>query len=60
MTYENVRDFAAVFGLLFMGCTYLVAVAWTFRDQARVGQERAALMIFDEEHSLPKEPGVGR
>ena len=60
MTYDSVRAFSAVFGLLFMGGTYLVAVAWTFRRRARAAHERAAMIIFDEDQTLPKEPGGGQ
>lgn len=60
MSYESVRDFSLGFGLLLMGGTYLVAVAWTFRRRARAAHERAATMIFDEDHSLPEESGSGR
>ncbi|HET6537851.1 MAG TPA: cbb3-type cytochrome c oxidase subunit 3 [Sphingopyxis sp.] len=60
MTYENVRDFSAVFGLLILGATYLAAVGWTFRRRANVAHKRAAMMIFDEEQSLPKELGGGQ
>lgn len=60
MSYESVRDFSLGFGLLLMGGTYLVAVAWTFRRRARAAHERAATMIFDEDDRLPEEPGSGR
>jgi cytochrome c oxidase cbb3-type subunit 4 len=61
VTYENVRDFAAGFGFLFMAATYLVAIAWPFRRQSRTAHEHAANMIFDEEDQLPpKENGCGR
>lgn len=60
MTYDSVREFSASFGLLFMGGTYLVAVAWTFRRRARTAHQRAAMIIFDEDLTLPKEPGGGQ
>lgn len=60
MSYESVRDFAAGFGFFFMASTYVVAVAWTFRRRARAAHERAAMMIFEDDPTLPKETGRGR
>jgi cytochrome c oxidase cbb3-type subunit 4 len=47
--YEKLRHFADSWGLLFMGLTFLVLVAWPFLPGSRGRNRSAATMIFDED-----------
>ena len=49
MTYDQLRHLADSYGLIFMGCVFLLFVVWTFRRGAAGHHERASTMIFREE-----------
>ena len=49
MNYEDLRQFADSWGLLFMALLWLGFALWTFRPAAKNMHDDAANMIFDED-----------
>ena len=49
MNYEDLRQFADSWGLLFMALLWLGFGLWTFRPGAKNMHHDAANMIFDED-----------
>lgn len=50
-TYEALRHFADSWGLVAMVVTFIVLVGWAFRPSKRAENERAAMMIFDDDEN---------
>ncbi|GAA0487578.1 hypothetical protein GCM10009096_33100 [Parasphingorhabdus litoris] len=50
MNYEDLRHFADSWGLVFLGMVFLTLIGWVFRPGSSEKNEKAAHMIFEEDH----------